>query len=351
MSKFTLNKTEYDLETSENCAQAIEAVGAHITKLKEKKSAIDNKLSKSLMDFTGAKKLRRNALDFGEEIQHFKGLLQELEKRRDKLIVLEEELAIENEIDRLDHHSIEISNLCTIEIPRCSRKIAVIAAMLVQHKKEVERFVDRAEKAGMDTPDCSPDPIQRIAGYNAHAGKWLKELSLPLIDEQPDILKFWPLPDTYRASDTYQDNTKIADDAAAVLQAESPMEAAEKLFKEIDRRPYKVRPVEEEEDIIEDHSKPFWYERPRQEWPELLKPNSVSACVRQLGDPVQLWLSLPEKRKYGAFIHLLSPEQREQAIEKLPKKERKKYLDHLMAYASNDSGDGEKGNITAVANA
>lgn len=158
MSKFTLNKTEYDLETSENCALAIEAVQAHTDKLQKKKSAIESKLSDSLLDFTGAKKLRRNKLDFEEEIRHFHDLLQSLHDKQEKLHKFETECAIEDEADRLDHQSIEISNLCSLEIPRCSRKLAIIAAALERHRKEVERLIGRAEEAGMEAPDCAPDP-------------------------------------------------------------------------------------------------------------------------------------------------------------------------------------------------
>jgi len=349
MSKFTLNKTEYDLSTSENCALAIEAVQVHIEKLNKKKTDVENKLSDSLLDFTGAKKLRRNKLDFEEEIRHFHDLLQNLKDKQGKLEKFETECAIDAEIERLENQSIEISNLCSLEIPRCSRKLALIAAALEHNRKDVERLVDRAAEAGMEAPDCAPDPIQRIAGYDAHASKWLKELSLPMMDEQPDIVKFWPVKSIKTCPDSHQDNAGIEQDVEGFLAAENITETAQALFDTIDNMRFQAREAEHGPFLTEDHSKPRWYERPRSEWPSILNPNSVTAELRRLGNPVAFWLELPEQRKYGAFIHLLSPEQREQAVEKLPKKERKKYLDHLVTYASNDSGDAEEESLKAAA--
>ena len=202
-------------------------------------------------------------------------------------------------------------------------------------------MADRAEQAGLDAPEM-PDPLQRIAGEHAFASRWLRHLHLPVLDEMPDRVTFWPLPDTARYTECYQDNPKIGEDVEEILSAEDMLKALKALSAKIDKRKFTIREVENvESHIIRDYSKPLWFERPRGEWAKLLAPNPVTVCVRQLGDKVRFWLELPEPRKFGAFIHLLDPEERERAMEQTPEEERRKYLDHLMEYASNDMADDD----------
>lgn len=329
----TINDTEYDLGNSGACAAAAEDVTAHIEKLEKKKREIEDKLSLSFFDFKDAKKLRKAKAETEEELDHFRMLLEQLEDKSRE--VLEQEMAAKtkDEIARLERQSAALSELCEKEIPAACRKLAVIAAALEKHQKESAHGRHMAESHDIAFP-AMPDPVQRIAGKQAFASDWIKHLRLPYLDEQPDIVTFWPLPDVHQYPDCHQDNPGILNEVDALLKADDLLKAAKTLFGKIEKHKIKIRKVENEEHIMQDYSKPHWYERPRTEWADLLGPNSISASLRQLGDPVKFWLDLPHQRRFGAFLHLLGPEERERALAQIPEEERAQYRDHLAAFDS-----------------
>lgn len=185
-----INKTEFDLSNTKGCADAIDAVTEHIEKLEKRKLKIEDNLSSSIFDFKSSKKLRRAKNDTDEELGHFQSLLKTLEQKSDERLAEEAVEKVEHEIARLEKQSAALSDLCLKEIPATSRKLAVIAVALNTHRKEMEYGAEMAELAGVAFPDM-PDPVQRIAGVRAFATLWLKNLRLPLLDEQPDVARFW----------------------------------------------------------------------------------------------------------------------------------------------------------------
>jgi hypothetical protein len=339
MDSLKIHDQKFTLKSAGQCEKAIEYIAGHLETLAAQKTEIETALKNTMLDFEDSEE-QRAALDrAAKESAHFQGLLERIETRRDELFQKEFKARASKEIERVKKQSADLAELCLKEIPTAGRKIALIAAILTQHQKEIEEMIALAKQAEVEITHNSFDPFRAIDENAASSDTWLNHLSIPLIDEQPNILKFWPLPDLARAPETYQDNPDVMEEALSVLHAKDPAKAAEQMFKKIAGRAYDVRPVDHEPAIVQDHSKPLWFERPRQEWHSLLKPESVTERVRQLGNLITFWLELPEQRRYGAFIHLLSPEQRAQVIEKLPEEERQQYLDHLMAYASDSQND------------
>lgn len=330
----TINNTDFDLSDFRSCACAVDEVSGHIEKLESKKQEIENKLSASLSDFKSAKKLRNAEKDTAEEIDHFRTLLEQLEAKHDEALARETAQQTEDFIARLEKRSEDLAALCLKEIPTACRKLAVIAAALQEHQKDMENAVDMAESVDVEFPEM-PGPLQRIAGERAFASIWIKNLRLPLLGEDMDVLNFWPLPGV-NLTDSSQDNSNILSDVDELFKAEDMAKTAKALFAKIEKRKFSAAGSEEGPYMEQDFSKPHWYERPRSEWADHVKPNSLSAVMRQIGDPVQFWLDLPKPRKTGAFLHLLGPEERERAIEQTPEEERQHYLDLLMQHASND---------------
>lgn len=331
----TINDSEFNLADFRSCASAIEEVEEYIEKLEKQKQADESKISSSFFDFKNAKKLRASKKNVEEELDHFRALLEKLEDKYTDTLAKEMTSKTEYEIARLEKQSATLAELCRKEIPVLCRKLAIIAAALKEHQQQVRDGVDMAECHEVEFPNMA-DPLQRIAGERAFASKWLKNLHLPLLDEQPDVATFWPLPDMERYAENHQDNPKMKDDVDELLSAEDMLKAAKALFTKIEKRKTVIREAEQGPYSFQDYSEPLWFERPRGEWAELLAPNPVSVCVRQLGNKIQFWLELPQQRKPGAFIHLLDPEERAQAIEKIPEDERQQYLDLLMHHACND---------------
>ena len=335
----TFNDTEFDLNDFRDCASAVEEVSGHIEKLESKKQEIDNKLSAPLSDFKSTKELRGARKDTVEELNHFRILLEQLETRHSEALAKETAEKTKDFIVRLEKRSEDLAALCLKEIPAASRKLTVIATALQEYQKDVESAVEMAESAGIEFPEM-PGPLQRIAGERAFTSLWIKNLRLPLLGEDMDVLNFWPLP-SVNLTDSSQDNPKLISDIDELFHAEDMARAAKALFAKIEKRKFTAAESEEGPYLEQDFSKPHWYERPRSEWADHVKPNSLSAVMRQIGDPVQFWLDLPKPRKTGAFLHLLGPEERERAIEETPIDERQQYLDVLMQHASNDVGSND----------
>ena len=249
----TINETEFDLSNTKGCTDSVEAVTEHIEKLEKQKQDMEGNLSSSIFDFKSAKKLRRAKNDMEEELDHFQSLLQKLEKQSDERLAEEAVDKAEYEIARLEKQSAALTKLCLKEIPATSRKLAVIGAALKDHQQQVQDGADMAECHGVKFPNML-DPVQRIAGLQASATLWLKNLRLPLLDEQPDVARFWPPSNLEQYPDSHQDNPKIKDDVENLLSADDIFKAAKALFSKIEKRKTVIREAESGPYFIQEYT-------------------------------------------------------------------------------------------------
>lgn len=345
MGKTEIYGAEFDLETAASCAQAQNLVNSRITELTRQKGELEKRLDSRFYDFEKSQQDYTALKLAADELTHCERLLKSLDEKHQEALEKESAEFAKALIGRLETQSAALAALCFKEVPTASRKLTVIAAALQKYEAEVERAVEVSKMAGIAFPHID-DPLQRIAGEQAFVITWLRNLRLPLLDEQPDIACFWPLTNMEQYPDSHQDNPKIEDDVEELFSAEDMHKAAKVLFEKIEKRKTIIRQAESGPYLVHDYDKKLWFQRPRGEWAELLTPNPVSSCIRQLGDKIKFWLELPQQRKPDAFIHLLNDDERDRVLAKLPESERQKYWDYMADYENGDELDesavGEK---------
>lgn len=327
MNTLKIHDQDFSLKTARKCEKAIAYIAAHLEKLEKQKTDIETALQNSMLDFDNSEEQRAELERCGKELSHFQALQQKLEKRRETLESEEFKTRAAKEIERVKKQSAGLAALCLKEIPAASRKLALLAALLQRNETEIYAAADVAEEAGIEETGLQ-FPMSHILKTNKANSAWYDKLKLPLLDEAMGAVNYWPLPSI---GNSLRDNPDLLAQAEQILAADDMDKATKTVFRDLEKLKTVIREPEEEPVKEEERQELAWYEQPRSEWRKLLWPNAISDLMDNIGDKVEFWLALPEEKKLNTFIHFLSPEEREAAVQKLPEEERRIYRDHLTA--------------------
>lgn len=343
MAKVTFNGNEFNISTAAGCAKAINFLQENLNRLEEQYQILESEINPDL-EVSGRNINLDESDDKFHEIEKFKNKivqhhrwLEVLSKKHGEILEKEDVDAARALLDQAEKRAASLAKYAEREIPALSRKLTVLAATLEKEASEREYAEKRAREAGIENYSIS-SPMQRIVGPGLHkwSPAWWKNLRLPFLDEDMEVLSYWPFS---KISKARRDNPNIQDQVETILTADDPAKALKAVYREIDKMDVFIR-IKDTDRPLKSVYRPEWYERPSTEWPELLKGNSVTAALHNLGDGdhVQFWLNIDdEQRRLNAFVNLLGRRsgQRESALAHLPEAERQKYWDYLDAYQEN----------------